>query len=85
MHVSANDTASETSATGNRPRVRLHHPDDVDANSFSSLGLSEVPDGDWRSADFLVGANADGNIEYDALSTGTDTLTVEMRISQMLF
>lgn len=77
------DSGSTTG--GGTYRFRLYHPDSASATQMHEINISGVPDDQWRTGSFLVGANADGDIEYDAVTSGADTMDVILDVRRVLF
>lgn len=84
FRIQARDSGSSGAAT-NRPRFRMYRPGEVTSTRYSYLGLSNIPNDDWRGQDMLVGADDNGDVEYDALATGAGTLDVSLTVTGMRY
>tara|TARA_R110000803_G_scaffold88402_1_gene155392 strand:- start:186 stop:1904 length:1719 start_codon:yes stop_codon:yes gene_type:complete len=82
LTISAKDSGSAATANA---RFRIHHPDEATTNYYSLLGVGGVPDDTLRSGYFLVGGDANGDIEYDAIASGAATLDVYMTVTEMKY
>lgn len=81
LTITANDSGSAAGSV----RFRIHNPDDTSANLFPQLDLAGVPNDRQRSGYFLVGADANGDLEYNALASGAGTLDVFMTVTEMKY
>jgi hypothetical protein len=82
LTITAKDSGSAAAANA---RFRIHHPDETATNLFVLVDVRGVPDDTNRSGYFLVGADANGDLEYDAIATGAGTLDVYMTVTEMKY
>jgi hypothetical protein len=82
MTITARDSGSAATANA---RFRIHNPSDTSANLFSLIGLGGVTDDALRSGFFVVGADANGDLEYDAVASGAGTLDVFLTVTEMKY
>jgi len=82
MTITARDSGSAATANA---RFRIHNPSDTSTNLFSLIGLGGVTDSALRSGFFVVGADANGDLEYDAIASGAGTLDVFLTVTEMKY
>lgn len=82
LTITAKDSGSAAAANA---RFRIHNPNETAANLFSILDVRGVPDDTNRGGYFLVGADANGDLEYDAIASGAGTLDVYLTVTEMKY
>lgn len=68
-----------------RLRFRIYHLDQASEVTFLVVDLSNVPNDRYRRVLLLVGCDNSGEVEYDAVASGSGTLDVALNLRRMPF
>lgn len=74
-----------TSSSATNVRFRIYHPDEATAAKMCVSQIAGIADGVPASEQFLVGADDNGDFEYDATNAGGGTVTATVYVAAVYY